>query len=212
MFFRKKPAQAAPESTSPSAPAAPRPEWELRTLTQRLSELAPALETKEIEPLLIEARLADHYRELNVEPVPPIQFERLVDKLDAESWRRFALAVGTLDHADIRSPLATLTTTVLQQVQAGFVGVAVKADALTLSLLRQSDLRIEEFARHFADHLGVFWHGESAEHSRQRLQQLDYKRLLAEAEEARKQAEGRMAYLRKKQEEEGGRRRRRGKQ
>jgi hypothetical protein len=83
---------------------------------------------------------------------------------------------------------------------------------LNLSLLRQSDIRIEEFARHFADHLGVFWHGESAEQSKLRLQQLDYKRLLAEAEMARKQAEERMEYLRKKQDEEGGRRRRRGKQ
>jgi hypothetical protein len=212
MFFRKKPAPAAPESAGPIGPPAPRPEWDLPTLTRRLSEMAPVVETKDIEPLLVEARLADHYRELNLEPMPPTQFGRIVHDLDPESWRRLALAVGTLDHADIRSTLAKLTTTVVQQVQAGFVDMAAKTDALNLSLLRQSDVRIEEFARHFASHLGVFWHGESADQSKQRLHQLDYKRLLAEADEARKEAEERMEYLRKKQEEEGGRRRRRGKQ
>ncbi len=212
MFFRKKKAQAAPESASGLAPPAPRPEWDLRTMTQQLSELAPVLETKEIEPLLIQARLADHYRELNLEPVPPAHFDRLIHDLDPEAWRRFALAVGTLDHMDLRSTLASLTTTVDQQVKVGFVGMATATDALPLALLRKSDVRIEEFARHFAGHLGVFWHGESAEQSNRRLQQLDYKRLLAEAEEAKKQAEERMEYLRKKQEEESARRRPRGKQ
>ena len=172
MFFKKKkPGEAAPESASKSAPDAPRPEWNLRTLTQRLSELA--LETKEIEPVLIQARLADHYRELNLEPVTPSQFDRIVHDLDLESWRRLALAVGTLDHADIRPPLAILTTPVVQQVQIGFVGMARHTDALTLSLLQQSDIRIEEFARHFAGQLGVFWHGETAEQSKRRLHQLE---------------------------------------
>jgi hypothetical protein len=212
MIFRKKQAQAVPEAASKIAPRAPLPEWDLRTMTQRLSELAPVLETKQIEPPLIQARLADHYRELNLEPVPPSQFDPLVYNLDPESWRRLALAVGTLDHPDIRSTLANLTMTVVEQVKTGFVSMATKTDALTLSLLRQSDVRIEEFARHFAGHLGVFWHGESAEQSKQRLQQLDYKRLLAEADEAKKQAEERMEYLRKKQKEESARRRPRGKQ
>jgi hypothetical protein len=211
MFFRKKQAQAEPDSVSKLAPQAPRPEWDLRLMTQRLKELAPVLETKEIEPLLIQARLADHYRDLNREPVPPPQFDRIVHHLDTESWRRLALAVGTLDHPDIRSTLARLTTTVVQQVEAGFVAMATNTNVLTLSLLRQSDVRIEEFARHLAGHLGVFWHGESAEQSSQRLQQLDYRRLLAAAEEAKKQAEQRMEYLRKKQEEEAARRRPRGK-
>jgi hypothetical protein len=212
MFFRKKQAEAGGESASKIAPHAPRPEWDLHTMTQRLSELTPALETKEIEPLLIQARLADHYRELNLEPVSPTQFDLIVHNLDPESWRRLALAVGTLDHADIRSTLANLTTTVAQQVKTGFVGMATKTDALNLSLLRQSDVRIEEFARHLADHLGVFWRGESAKQSKLRLQQLDYKQLLAEADEARKLAEERMEYLRKKQEEDSARRRPRGKQ
>src|SRR5438552_2046569 len=123
MFFKKKPAQAPPVATSEVVLDTPRPEWNLRTMAQRLSELAPALETKEIEPPLLQARLADHYRDLNLEPMPPLQFDRIVQGLDAESWRRLALAVGTLDHGEIRSTLAILTTPVIEQVQVGFVGM-----------------------------------------------------------------------------------------
>jgi len=212
MFFKKKPAPASPATHGTAGPNGSRPEWNLRTLVQRLSELAPALETREVEPLLIQARLADHYRDLNLEPVSLPQFDRAVQGLDTDAWRRLALAVGTLDHEEIRSALAVLTTPVGQQVQAGFVGMARQTDVLTLTLIRQSDVRTEEFARHFAFRLGVFWQGESAEQSQQRLQQLDYKRLLAEADEAKKQAEERMEYLRQKQEEEAARRRPRGKQ
>jgi hypothetical protein len=228
MFFKKKLEKAPPVPTGKAPPAPPdkappappvmtapdppRPEWDLRTVAQQLRELAPVLETKEIEPALVQARLADHYRDLNLEPLAPSQFELIAHGLDAESWRRLALAVGMLDHEATRFTLAVLTTPVSQQVQVGFVGTARQIDALTLSLLRQSEVRIEEFARHLAFHLGVFWQGESAEQSKQRLHQLDYRRLLAEAEEAKKQAEERMEYLRKKQEEEAARRRRRGKQ
>jgi hypothetical protein len=207
MIFRKKPAPANPEPAGQVA----LPEWDLRTMTQWLGELVPALETKDVEPPLVQARLADHYRELGREPVPPPEFDRVVQGLDAESWRRLALAVDTLDHPDLRSALAGLKTAVVEQVQAGFVGTARATDVLPLSLLRQSAVRVEEFARHLADRLGVLWKGESADQSKQRLRQLDYKRLLAEAEEAKKQAEERMEYLRKKQEEDV-RRRFRGKQ
>jgi hypothetical protein len=212
MIFREQQPPAACGPPTAVTPQAPRPEWDLPTVTRRFSELVPALETKEVEPPLVQARLADHYRRLNREPLPPPEFDLVVNGLDAESWRRLALAVGALDHPDVRSALAHLMTTVAEQVRAGFVGTATAADALTLSLLRQSDVRVEEFARHFADRLGVSWRGESAEQSKERLHQLDYKRLLAEAEEARKQAEERLQYLRKKQEEEFARRRRRGKQ
>lgn len=212
MIFRKKQPPAASDPPSKGTAPAPRPEWDLQTVTRRLSELTPALETKEVEPPLVQARLADLYRALHREPLPPPEFDRAVDGLDPESWRRLALAVGTLDHPDIRSALASLRTTPAEQVRYGLVGTATSADVLTLSLLRQSDVRVEEFARHLADRLGVSWLGESPEQSKRRLHQIDYKRLIAEAAEAKKQAEERMEYLRKKQEEDFARRRRRGKQ
>ncbi len=212
MFFKKKRGPAAPQSSARGAAEGWWPQWDLGTMTARLKDLVPMLENKEIEPPLVQARLADHYRDLNLEPMPPAQFDRLVTDFDAESWRRLALAVETLDHADLRSPLAQLTTPVTQQIKAGFIGTARKTDALSLSLLRQSDVRIEEFARHFANRLGLFWRGETEEQSRKRLEQIDYKRLLAEADEAKKQAEERMKYLRQKQEQDLARRRPRGKQ
>jgi len=212
MFSRKKPPPASVDPPSEVPAQAPLPVWDLLTVTRRLRELTPELETKDVEPPLVQARLADLYRALNCEPLPPPEFGRLVAGLNPETWRRLALAVGTLDHPDIRSALAHLPTTPSEQARHGILGTATAADVLTLSLLRQSDVRVEEFARHLADRLGVSWLGESAEHSKRRLDQIDYKRLIAEVEKAKKQAEERMEYLRKKQEEDGARRRRRGKQ
>ncbi len=209
MFLKKKQTASAPPGKTASQGA--RPEWNLQTVTQRLTELAPALESKDIEILLVEARLADCYRDLNLEPVSPAQFAALVEGLDMESQRRLALAVGALDHTEIRPALALLTTLPAKQVQLGFIWTARQTDALTVSLIRQSEVRTEEFARHLAYHLGVSWQGESAAQSKQRLQQIDYKRLLAEADEAKKQAEERMEYLRRMQEEDAARRRPRGK-
>jgi len=206
MFFKKK------QPPAPAKDAGPRAEWDLQTVTGLLGQLAPPLETREIEPLLIQARLADHYRDIGLAPVAPVNFDALVRGLDAESWRRFALALGPLDHAETRSVLAHVKTTVLQQVEGGFVATARQHDVLTLALLRQSEVRIEEFARHLALSLNVAWRGETPDESRARLHQLDYKRLLAEAEEAKKQAQERMEYLRKKQDEDAARRRPRGKQ
>jgi hypothetical protein len=71
---------------------------------------------------------------------------------------------------------------------------------LSLDLITQSPLRVEEFARHFLAHLGVGVQGEARGDSRQRLERLDYRSLLAEAERARQGAEAQMEYLRKLQE------------
>jgi hypothetical protein len=205
MFFSKK-------SRKADAPATTSAEWKLPVVTQQLRELLPTLESADVERDLISARLADHYRDAGRDPGSHAEFVQLVRKFDPEAWRRMALVVGSLDHADIRSVLTLSAQPVLRQIELGFVGVVKKTDALTLAILRQSEVRVEEFARHFAAQLGVNWHGETSEQSADRLQKIDYKRLLAEAEDAKKSAEERMAALRKKQEEELARRRPRGKQ
>ena len=79
---------------------------------------------------------------------------------------------------------------------------------VTVALVRQSEVRAEEFARRLAADLGVAIAGETAEHSQQRLDAIDYKRLLAEAEQAKAAAQAQMEKLRKKQEELDLRRRR----
>jgi hypothetical protein len=203
MFFGKKTLPAAPK---PAPEAVAKPEWDLQTVVGLLGRLAPNLENRDVEPALVQARLADHYREVDREPVPAARFNAFVAGMDAESWRRLALAVGPLDDTAVRSALAHLKLPVVGQVQAGFVAVARQTDALTLALLRQSPVRVEEFARHLAASLDIGWRGETPKESKNRLRQLDYKRLLAEAEKAKKQAEERMEYLRKKQEEDAARR------
>src|SRR5208283_4064709 len=96
------------------------------------------------------------------------------------------------------------------QVKEAFVGLALATPLLTMTLLRQSPLRVEEFARHFLARLGTAVSGETAAQSRERLERLDYGRLLAEAERAKVSAEERMEYLRQLQEDQA-RRARRGK-
>jgi hypothetical protein len=98
-----------------------------------------------------------------------------------------------------------------RQLEEAFVGLARSTPLLTMELLRQGQLRVEEFARHFLARLGAQVAGETAAQSRERLERLDYEGLLAEAERARDSAEGRMDYLRRLQEEQDRRRPRRGK-
>jgi hypothetical protein len=82
---------------------------------------------------------------------------------------------------------------------------------LTLELLRQGPLRVEEFARHFLARLGAAVAGETPAQSRLRLQRLDYAQLLAEAERDKVSAAERMDYLRRLQEQQEQRLARRGK-
>jgi hypothetical protein len=143
--------------------------------------------------------------------MPPGDFDGLVLGLDAEAWRRLALVVAALDCDDVRRVLpGLLARPVEAQVRRAFVDFARSTELLTLDLLRQSPHRVEEFARGWLDRLGASVEGETEEQSRERLARLDYGRLLAEAERARQEAEGRMEYLKKLQ-EQAGRRARRGK-
>ena len=59
--------------------------------------------------------------------------------------------------------------------------------------------------------LGATVQGETPQDSRRRLERLDYRKLLAQAQEAQKSAEGRVQRLRELQEEQERRRPRRGK-
>ena len=71
---------------------------------------------------------------------------------------------------------------------------------------------MEEFARHFCADWGLPIKDEKAEASAQRLHDIDFGRLMREAESARDSARDRMAYLRELQEkQEEQRRPRRGK-
>lgn len=120
---------------------------------------------------------------------------------------------GALDPKDVRAALPELAKVrpPADLLALGFVGVAWTTPLLTLELLARSPLRVEELARRLLAGLGLAVRGESARASRERLERLDYGRLLAEAERAREAAAERMEHLHKLQDEQEQNRTRRGK-
>lgn len=175
-------------------------------------EDVPRWANANVEPELVRARLADRYRDVHISFIAPEAFDALSAGLDPEAWRRLALAVSMLDFDSIRANLAgVLTEPAAVHVREAFVGFARSTPLLTLELLRQSPLRVEEFLRRWLAGLGATIADETSEQSRERLDRLDYGRLLAEAEQAQGAAEARMEKLRKLQAEQLARRVRRGK-
>ncbi len=168
---------------------------------------------KVIEPALVRARLADGVRDTGLTPLLPEDFAERTAGLDAEGWRRLALVVAALEREEVGAALAAAEGkrglgVVLDD---GFFRIARERSLLTLDLLQQSALRVEEMARHFLAGLGAPVEGETPAQSRQRLERLDYARLLEQAEKAKVSAEERMEYLRKLQDEQEKKGPRRGK-
>jgi hypothetical protein len=175
-------------------------ELDLSVLREALGRRVALVESRPVEPALVHARLADRYRDLEREPPEPGAFLALVAALDAASWQRLALVVSALDEPAVRGPFRDLRSRADDQVRAGFAGFAQGTSLLTLALLRQSPLRLEEFARRWAAALALPIRGEAATVSADRLERLDYGRLLGEADRARQDAEGRLEQLRQKAE------------
>lgn len=186
---------------------------DLPEVRAHFADQAARLADKLIEPELVRARFADRLRDVKFPPPKPDTFETLGDRLIEEEWRRVALAVSALDLQKVREAVPKLCEDrgMAEWMRDGFFELARETPLLTMELLRQSPLRVEEFARHFLMRIGAAVANETAEQSRKRLERLDYTRLLAEAERAKQSAEERAAYLRKMQEEEQRRRPRRGK-
>ncbi len=166
-----------------------------------------------VDAALVCARLADGCRDAQLQPPAPEEVEPMVTRLDEEGWRRLAVLASALDLAGVRSALAALATVrpLGELLEVSFPGLARSTPLLTLELLRQSPLRVEELARKFLARLGADIRGESAKESLQRRERLDYGRLLEEAERAKKAAEARAARLRQLQDEQEQNRPRRGK-
>ena len=157
---------------------------------RRLAVLAGALDQEDVRAALPE--LAKNR--------PPADLLALgfAGALDPEDAR-----TGLQELAKVRPPADLLTL--------GFVGVARTTPLLTLDLLARGPLRVEELARRLLAGLGLAVRGETARASRERLERLDYGRLLAEAERAREAAAERMEKLHKLQDEQEQNRARRGK-
>lgn len=185
-----------------------RPELHLSVVIKHLRERVGRLKDRPVDHELVRARVADAYRQVELRPISPSDFDSLVADLDDEAWRRLALVVSVLDEPQVRELLPRLLPVrdVVMQVRTGMVGLARSTNALTLDLLQQSEVRVEEFARQFAARMGAGIVGESEDESAAQLYKLDYTRLLAEAEQARTAAEERVEYLRKLQQRQQPRR------
>jgi hypothetical protein len=166
-------------------------------------EAVARFEHAEVDAALLRAQLADRCRDAGVEPVDPEVFDAAAGELDTEGWRRLA-ALAALWAAP--EPGAALAAIVRERgsgpAVAALVSVARGKPLLTMAVLRMSALRIEELARAQLAALGIAIAGETAAQSAAALQRLDYERLLAQAEQARQAAEGRLAQLKQAQDED----------
>lgn len=165
------------------------------------------------DPYLTRARIADGFRAAGMSPATPKEFDLAAAKLDGESWRRLAVLATAWDVEPFRAalPLLTADSPVTKVVTDGFITVASSAPLLTLDVLSRSEPRVEEFARRFVTGLRAIVEGETAAESKQRLDKLDYARLLAEADKAKAAATKRAEKLKKLQDEQEERRAPRGK-
>ncbi|MBI4816551.1 MAG: hypothetical protein HY791_09840 [Deltaproteobacteria bacterium] len=175
-----------------------RPDVDVARLIAIFERAAGHVDRVGVDSELIRARLADAYRDENIVPPSPESFDELTRGLDAEAWQRLAVLVAALDVPDVRALLSQLLPPggAIQQLEDGFVRVSIEKSLLSLPLLRQSSVRLEELARELAAGLGARIGGETAEESETRRSQLDYARLLEQADKNREAAAEHAAYLR----------------
>lgn len=189
------------------------PSVDLVALLARLSAGVAWWSGRSPDPALAQARLADGCRDAGLDPPTPDEFDARTSGLDGEAWNRLGVLACALDLRDVRAALAALAVAQppAELLDAGFFQVAGGTPLLTLELLGRSALRVEEIARRVLAGLGAAVQGESPRASQQRLERLDYERLLAEAERAREDASARAEELRRLQDEQEANRPRRGK-
>ena len=182
-----------------SEPPDARPRIALAPLCEALAQRCPALELKGVEPALVRARLADFHRDQGLEPLHPETYRAFFGTLDVEGLRRVALVTGALEEVAVGTVVGALARAqgVEAQVGKGFVDFEVTTPLLTVALLGQSPVRMEELARRWIHALGAGVEGETAKESAQWLERLDYSKLLEEAERAKRAAEGRQEKLKK---------------
>lgn len=163
------------------------------------------------DPELTRARLADAFRDAGLVPPLPEEADAAAAGLDAEGAGRFAALVAVLDLDEVRGSLMKMSVAGnAAELAARLAGVARDSSLLTAEILRQSELRLEELARRLIAGLGAGVAGETAAKSKERLERIDYGRLLAEAERAKAAAAERVAELERLRNEQA-RRTRRGK-
>lgn len=187
---------------------------DLDALIAQFGQAASFWQAQPQPAILAQARFADACRDVKVRPVPTASFAQSWDRLNEESRIRFCIALSAFDSDVARHRLPALCDNA-GNVEPGLTilhNFATQLELLTAEMIQQSDVRLEEYSRHFCAAVGLTIKDEDRARSTARLHEIDFGRLMKEAEAARSSAEDRMAYLRRLQEEqEATRRPRRGK-
>lgn len=197
----------------PSGKSRRMPRWSITTAANAVVDAARNVDAVNNHPALVEAKLADHYRDVGVRPISPDVFARIAEELSAADWRRFEVIVDMFDTEELRATLAEVSVNmaVQEQIATGMLPTVKALQAVSENILATSMVRAEELARRVAGGLGIGFNGESVAASAERLAKIDYTRLLAKVDAAKASAEEQLAKLFEHQEKADNRIQRRGK-
>jgi formiminoglutamate deiminase len=105
-------------------------------------------------------RVADGCRDAGMTPVLPEEFDAAATGLDGDGLSRLAVLIAVLDLAPLRAALPQLPAgRSAAELVAAFAGLARDTPLLTIEVLGQSELRVEELARRLVAALGADPHG-----------------------------------------------------
>jgi hypothetical protein len=188
--------------------------WDIEAVANTVADVAGFVDPDDVDPTLIEAVLADCYRDEGIAPLAPDAFAAATAHMDEADWQRFAVIATMFTIDEVRAVIGAVSKRmpVRDQLEKGMIATAQALKAVNLQVLSGSMVRAEELARRVARGLGISFEGEILAASAARLAKIDYTRLMANVDAAKASAEEQMAELLKRQEEDDERvMRRRGK-
>jgi len=183
-----------------------RPVWEIELAANTIADAAAEVAAAELDIALIEAQLADHYRDEGIAPLEPAQLRVETAKMSEADWQRLAVMTALLARPELRAALPAVSQRlhVREQIDA-LVRVAQALQPLELRALAASMVRAEELARRAARALDIDIAGETHSESAARLAKIDYTRLLSSVGHAKAAADAQLDELLRAQEAEDNR-------
>jgi hypothetical protein len=197
----------------PSGKSRRMPRWSITTAANAVVDAARNVDAVNNHPGLVEAKLADHYRDAGVPPVSPEVFASITEGLCEADWRRFEVVVNIFETEELCATFAEVSSnmSVQEQIAKGMLPTVKALHAVSENILATSMVRAEELARRVAKGLGIGFNGESVAASAERQAKIDYTRLLSKVDAAKASAEEQLAKLFEHQEDADNRIQRRGK-
>lgn len=160
----------------------------LESVIAVMTEVLAEFDTSLADLDVARAKWADVCRDLQFNPLDPLEFDGLTGQFDRGAVERLALIVVLLERFAIsRDILARIIERrVRAATKGGIIEPAQQSQLVTLELLAQSPLRREELARRVILGFGASIRGEKLVDSRAALERLDYGRLMEESNRARR--------------------------